>query len=124
MAIDFRSRWETFSPNTKRAIMLASAFGVILFVSFLTTLLEKDEPKLDRLDTAVDVEMMLPERRDATLDELNASQIAAARRITRMEQNLKSSQKAMQDALRELQAQLAQEREPRRLGKCKPSSTI
>ncbi|NCA70464.1 MAG: hypothetical protein EOM91_10190 [Sphingobacteriia bacterium] len=116
MAIDFRSRWETFSPNTKRAIMLASAFGVILFVSFLTTLLEKDEPKLDRLDTAVDVEMMLPERRDATLDELNASQIAAARRITRMEQNLKSSQKAMQDALRELQAQLAQEREPKALG--------
>jgi hypothetical protein len=117
MAIDLKSRWHALSPNAKRTIMIGGALGVIVAVSFVTTLLEEKKPKIDKLDTSVSVEMMLPERRDATLDELNASQIAASRRIARMEQNFKSSQKAMQDALRDLQMQLNQEREPKSLGK-------
>jgi hypothetical protein len=117
MAIDLKSRWHALGPNTKRAIMIGGALAVIVAVSFVTTLLEEKKPKLDKLDTSVDVEMMLPERRDATLDELNASQIAASRRIARMEQNFKATQKAMQDALRDLQLQISQEREPKSLGK-------
>ena len=112
MSLELKTRWEALPPNMKRVVVLGGVLVALMSISFLATLFEKKQPKLDKLDTRVEIEMMLPERRDATLDELNASQIAAARRILRLEQNIKTGQKAVQEAVRDLQAQLNTDREP------------
>ena len=106
MAVQFRSKWEALTPGTKRFIAIFTALGAIVLVSALTQLLRKEAPAIDRIDTSVDMQIMIPERRDSTLDELNASQIAQERRLMRLEQLMQTQQKGIQDALRDLQAQI------------------
>ena len=106
MAFMLRSRWEVLSPGTKRAIAITAALGTIVALSAVTQLLRQPPAPLDKLDTTVDMQIMIPERRDSTLDELNASQIAQERRLMRLEQLMQTQQKGIQDALRDLQAQI------------------
>ncbi|NCA91191.1 MAG: hypothetical protein EOM92_20525, partial [Gammaproteobacteria bacterium] len=94
------------TPGTKRFIAIFAALGAIVALSGLTQLLRKEAPVLDKVDTSVDMQIMIPERRDSTLDELNASQIAQERRLMRLEQLMQTQQKGIQDALRDLQAQI------------------
>ena len=106
MALLFQDKWDALTPGTKRFIAIFAALGAIVALSGLTQLLRKEAPVLDKVDTSVDMQIMIPERRDSTLDELNASQIAQERRLMRLEQLMQTQQKGIQDALRDLQAQI------------------
>jgi len=106
MALLLRDKWDALTPGTKRIIAIFAALGTIVAMSALTQLLRKEEPVLDKVDASVDMQIMIPARRDSTLDELNASQIAQERRLMRLEQLMQAQQKGIQDALRDLQAQI------------------
>jgi conjugal transfer pilus assembly protein TraB len=104
--MNLNQKWAALDPGRKKKYMIL--FGIIALFSFaylassMTSKKGLNRPK----DDSVEVEVMVPKRRDATLEELSAQQMASTRKISRLENQLQSTQKILENRIQELISQL------------------
>lgn len=88
MPLDFKHRWDLIPPNKRRWIILGSCLAVLLTASALLT--KGGQPK--RAQTFSDelrTNVLLPAKRDTTLDAMSGEILAMQQQIDRLDKTLK-----------------------------------
>ena len=101
-----KQQWAALKPGQRTwGIRIGSVVGLVLlswlFLSFSTTR-ERAQP----VDESVDVDVMLPSRPNATLEELHGRILASDREIARLEKQAEQQQRALKNQFEELRGEL------------------
>lgn len=91
--VNFKQRWESLDPGRKKKYMMLFAVIILFMFALLSTKLTGKKDTRQQMDDSVEVDVMVPNRRDATLEELSAQQMASTRKLRRLEDQIQTTQK-------------------------------
>ncbi|WP_294041825.1 TrbI/VirB10 family protein [Thiolapillus sp.] len=104
--VNFKQRWESLDPGRKKKYMMLFAVIILFMFALLSTKLTGKKDTRQQMDDSVEVDVMVPNRRDATLEELSAQQMASTRKLRRLEDQIQTTQKLFETKIQELISQM------------------
>lgn len=103
---DFKQHWSALDPGQKKKYMMLIGVIALFGFAFISTKITGEKNTRHKMDDSVEVEVMVPNRRDATLEELSAQQMASSRKLKRLENQLQSTQKLLESKIQEMISQM------------------
>ncbi len=100
-----KQRWNALSPKKRKLAMYAGGIASLILLSVMVSSMSPSQKAVKKVNDDVEVDVFLPKRRDATLEELNSSIMAQDRKMSRMDSSMKQNQRMMTSALADIKSE-------------------
>ncbi|SMC28103.1 conjugal transfer pilus assembly protein TraB [Desulfacinum hydrothermale DSM 13146] len=108
--MDFKEKWTNIPPTTRRKITLALMLCAIIGTSALITQINKTERTKTKTTSHLDTHVMVPQQRDATIEDLSGQLLNLEKRLKKIEQNTQRTKMPMLEKWEKRLTQLEQHR--------------